>query len=500
MKTTPRLSIITLLVAFTLGLAFHVIPAQAVTTVSDFSAIDAYVAKEMKAASMPGLAYGVVKDGKVVHLAAFGIADPSGRPMQTDTPLRIGSVGKTITALAIRQLIDAGKVDIEAPVQQYIPWFRVADENASAQITIRTLLEHTSGFSTAEGNNPDFYVEGPTSEELVRRLAQVPLDRPVGASREYSNFNYLVLGMVVQYASGETYEQYVQDHIFSPLGMLHSYFSESAAKQAGLAQGYQVLFGFPVPVNETYPAGLMAEGYQISTAADMANYLAAFSNHGQLGDLSIVTPDGKPAARSINYGLEWEPWKSSAPGEVLGHGGSTLTYTSQILFQPDEQMGVVVMTNTNTNQVVPTKNTFSIALDVLRMFSGNSPAPAVPGILQVFLVVDALLLVFIVLTVWHVLRIPRWRSRMNAAKNRVLFSFPAALLDWVLPLLLLLLFPVLLVSTSGAPETSILRSWSRLFFTQPDLSGVVCAIALALLVTGIIKAVALFRAKPAAQD
>ena len=104
------------LVLFVLGTDMAPVHARSNTTGDEIKRLDEYVQSEMQAASIPGLAYGIVKDGQVVHLAAFGVTGPSGQPMMTQTPMHIGSVGKTMTALAIRQLINAGKIDPDAPL------------------------------------------------------------------------------------------------------------------------------------------------------------------------------------------------------------------------------------------------------------------------------------------------------------------------------------------------------------------------------------------------
>jgi CubicO group peptidase (beta-lactamase class C family) len=93
---------------------------------------------------IPGVALAIVKDDQILYLKGYGQADPSGRPMTPQTPLILGSITKSFTALAVMQLVEAGKVELDAPVQKYIPWFRVADANASAQITVRQLLYQTS--------------------------------------------------------------------------------------------------------------------------------------------------------------------------------------------------------------------------------------------------------------------------------------------------------------------------------------------------------------------
>src|SRR5215210_8416178 len=117
----------------------------------DFATIDRYVKKEMEQTRMPGVALGIVKADEVVHLKGFGEADSSGRKVTPQTPFIIGSLSKSFTALAIMQLVEAGKVELDAPVQRYLPWFRVADEEASARSTVGELRNHTSGLSRASG-------------------------------------------------------------------------------------------------------------------------------------------------------------------------------------------------------------------------------------------------------------------------------------------------------------------------------------------------------------
>src|SRR5215204_4632700 len=103
----------------------------------EFAAIERFVRKEMAAQRIPGLALGIVKGDRIAYLRGFGKADESGRAVTPQTPFILGSVSKSFTALAIMQLVEAGKIELDAPVQRYLPWFRVADEEASAQITVR---------------------------------------------------------------------------------------------------------------------------------------------------------------------------------------------------------------------------------------------------------------------------------------------------------------------------------------------------------------------------
>ena len=196
----------------------------------EFAAIERFVQDEMAAQRIPGLALGIVENDRITYLRGFGKADDSGRPVTPSTPFIIGSLSKSFTALAIMQLVEAGKIELDAPVQRYLPWFRVADERASAAITVRHLLNQTSGLSTKTGRT--FQGNGDISdaalERTVRKLSSVALTAPVGKTYQYSTVNYAVLGLIVQTVAGRSYESYVQTEILDPLQM-HGSFTSAAA-------------------------------------------------------------------------------------------------------------------------------------------------------------------------------------------------------------------------------------------------------------------------------
>jgi len=142
------------LLLLTLWLAFFSLSASAATrpaSTPDFAAIDNYVLSQMNTLHIPGVALGIVHGKQIVHVRGFGIADPSGRSVTPQTSFSISSMTKSFTAVAIMQLVEQGKVALDAPVQRYLPWFRVATPGASGKITVRNLLNHTSGIPISAG-------------------------------------------------------------------------------------------------------------------------------------------------------------------------------------------------------------------------------------------------------------------------------------------------------------------------------------------------------------
>jgi CubicO group peptidase (beta-lactamase class C family) len=250
----------------------------------DIASIDAFVSSQMQAQRIPRLSLGIVQDTHIVHLHGFGTAVASGRLVTPQTPFIIGSMSKSVTALAIMQLVEEGKVDLDAPVQRYLPWFRVADPVASTRNAVRQLLNQTSGIPANSQNEREEGFLGTGNETLqqyVRDLSAQALNRPVGASFEYANTNYSALGLIVQIVSGQSYETYIQQHIFAPLKMSQSFVREQDARRDGLAQGYQMWFGVPVPTTLPSPRDMLPAGYIIFTAEDMAHYLIAQLNGGR---------------------------------------------------------------------------------------------------------------------------------------------------------------------------------------------------------------------------
>ena len=148
------------------------------------------------------------------------------------------------------QLVEQGKLSLDAPVQTYLPWFRVADPQASQQITIRHLLQHTSGLSESGyvvNLSPDTSIE-----IMVRDLSHARLGAPVGTKMQYFNPGYSILGLIIETISGQSYGDFINDHIFTPLKMTNSFTDPTEANAAGLSQGYSQFFMLAVPQKQIF--------------------------------------------------------------------------------------------------------------------------------------------------------------------------------------------------------------------------------------------------------
>ena len=323
-------------------------PTQQAET--DFAAIDAYVSAQQEKLGIPGLALGIVQEGQVAHLRGFGVADSSGRAVTPQTPFTIGSVTKSFTALAVMQLVEAGQIDLDAPVQAYLPWFELADKEASARITVRNLLNQTSGISEKDGNR--FWLNKQGLEQKVRGLGRIRLTRPVGTTFQYCNLNFDIAGVIVEQVSGQAYADYVTRHIFEPLDMRHSYASRAPALADGLAQGHHYMFGRAFRNEGAIPPAQLASGFLIASVEDLAHYAIAQLNGGRYGESSVLSPQGiaelhapaVPTEGGDPYAMGWgvSPWDGTT---VIWHGGDSSRALSMVLLLPERGSAIILLSN-----------------------------------------------------------------------------------------------------------------------------------------------------------
>jgi CubicO group peptidase (beta-lactamase class C family) len=463
----------------------------------DWAAIDAYVAGEMEALRVPGLALAIVHGDQIVHQRGFGAADSSGRPVTPQTPFILASSSKSFTALAIMQLVEAGRIELDAPVQQYLPWFRVADADASARITVRHLLTHTSGLATSAGIQA-FWGDGTqTLEQFVRDLSEEELTQPVGEDWQYNNAGYAVLGLIVQTVAGQSYGQYVQDHIFAPLGMQHSHVSHAAAVQDGLASGHLAWFGLPFPAERPYLPAVLPAGFVVSSAEDLGHYLIAHLNDGQAGDASVISPEGlaelhRPAVSlsstsKTSYGLGWfvGPF-GGVP--AIHHGGDLHNYHADMVLLPESRWGVIVLTNTNSLGLLGHSDTTLIATNVTRLLVDREPV-TVPRSYLRYAVAGIVFLLQLAIDVWLLFLLRRSWKQLQERPG----SLPSTL---VLPLLYQPISPLLLLVILPLASIPPSRAVASLLMVSPEVASLIL-VSTALNIVGVIARVTLIvRALP----
>jgi len=463
----------------------------------DLTRIDAYVSEQMQADHIPGVALGLVHNDQIVHLRGFGEASQSGRAVTPQTPFILASVSKSFTALAIMQLVEAGKVKLDAPVQRYLPWFRVADPVASARITLRHLLYHTSGIPSSACSTEQVTM---TLEQFVRSLGTVVLERAVGSHYNYCSANYDVLGLIVQTVSGQSYASYVQQHIFAPLQMHDSFASEQEARHDGLAQGYRWLFGVPVPF-DLYEAFNVPAGFLVSSAGDMTHYLVAQMNGGRFGSATVLSPAGiatmhapgvaitEGSDTGSSYGMGWNNG-TLAGIPAIWHDGAEPNVSTRLLIEPQTHWGAVLLVNANSAIPVDGANSALTSLEagVTRLLAGQAPQVSL-SLTTLYLIIDGVLLVLSALAIFPLLRLRRWSRRFEQRqRQRPQFIRLGLRLTWdvALPLALLLLLLFFVSNFNG-------ETFYEVWVTYPDLVSWILVISALLLLTAVLRAVLAIR-------
>ncbi len=483
-----KIAILTMMILMVVSSVTRVQPAFAHGAPANFDAIDAYINTKMEELRIPGAALVIVQGDQIVHLQGFGVADSSGRPVTPQTPFFTGSTGKSITALALMQLVEAGKIQLDAPVQTYLPWFRVADLHASQIITVRQLLNMTSGIPRSIGQEQLAITDLSDSaiENNVRALAEVELIAPPGERFEYSNANYVTLGMIIQAVTGQSYEAYIKEHIFQPLDMQNSFVSKTEAQQAGLAVGFQKWLGIPVASpNLPFSRGSLPAGYLTMSAEDFGHYLIAQLNHGSYQGVTLLSPAGmdvmyQPPVTTAGvgsaYGMGWEV-QHFQEVQVLAHDGAVPGYTTAMFLVPEKNLALAMVMNTY-NPVLGFRVS-RLPGNILRMMLGQDTVQLheilFRQIIYTFVMLIPLLHFFAI--VRTVRRVRAWRRGAPLSPRTHIARYVAWPLIWNATIAF-----VLLVTLPKAFEVDI----STMILLQPDVSWVAVISGIFAIVWGAI--------------
>lgn len=323
-----------------------------------------YLETELSKAGRPGLAASVVQDDEIVLSVGLGEASP-GVAMTVDTPSFIASVSKSITAFALMQQVEGGRVDLDDPVTVYLP--ELAPEGD--RVVVRDLMHHRSGLTRFVGNEPWRGEFGSSLETNVGRLGPF-LD--ADASYGYSNANYDALALIVERVSGTPFGDYVDDAMFTPLGMDNSFVgSPQQDTQRDVADAnYHWLFLGYRTFDQPSPSGLAGSAVMYSTAEDLARFLMAHLQGGvymgnrvlseesveqlhKAESLGIDLPEDYPVDVGYAGGLFTDASFGPEVDERLAglvtlvHGGSALGYRALIWMMPEVDLGFVALTNGN---------------------------------------------------------------------------------------------------------------------------------------------------------
>lgn len=354
------------------GSAGLVFGQAAATSAVTLSAIDELMEKYRLAEQVPGMVWGVVKDGRLIHVNGAGVQDMEvRRPVGAGTLFRIASMTKAFTALSILKLRDEGKLSLDSAAETYVPEMRgwKYPTEDSPKIRVRELLTHTAGFVT---DDPWGDRQTPMPEEEFTRFLRegVPFTRTPAMAMEYSNLGYAILGRIVANVSGKSYKDFVQQTLLGPLGMTSSGYEVMAAPQERRALGYRWEDN-AWKLEPTMAHGAFgAMGGLQTSAADYAKYVAFLLAAWPPRDGAELGPVKRSSVRELSQGANFAAPRSrrnSGSDEVchqaraygmgmyaiadcelgftLSHSGGYPGYGSHMLLLPEYAVGIFAFAN-----------------------------------------------------------------------------------------------------------------------------------------------------------
>lgn len=335
------------------------------TAQTDVQALKTYLAQAQKDWNIPGMAVGIVKDGKVVLSEGFGVLQ-EGKDKKVDgnSLFAIASNTKAFISAAIAILVEEGQLDWDDPVRKHLPYFELYDAYTTEHTTVRDLLCHRVGLGTFSGD-VIWYKSNYTAEETVKRIKEVPQAYDFRAGYGYSNLMFITAGEVIKSVSGKPWDVFIKEKILQPLDMSRTQTSVvPLAKMDNVASPHKPDGEENNPIRYVNWDNMGAAGGIISSTNDMLQWIQMQIDGGQHGDKVIFTERSqsefwhphnnyKVSQRSTElyrnrhfsgYGLGWGI-SDYAGRKVVSHGGGYDGMYSRVVIVPEEQLGIVILTN-----------------------------------------------------------------------------------------------------------------------------------------------------------
>jgi CubicO group peptidase (beta-lactamase class C family) len=326
--------------------------------------LDEIVRRAMTAWKVPGVAVGIVRDGKVIYLAGHGVRRLGSKEAVTpDTLFPIASCTKAFTTTAMAMLVDEGKMAWDDPVRRHLSWFHLQDAEADRQVTLRDLVTHRTGL---RGHDLLWYRSPWPLEDIVRRAGRLPLEKPFRKAFQYQSTMFTAAGLAVAAASGTSWSEFVRKRLLDPLEMSHVVFSTAdACKAADHAFPHrldsrgepQEIDFYPITVPD--PAGAIHAG-----ARDLARWLLFQLGDGTAGGKRLISAKGLaethtpqievpmdpieqaffPQTKRMDYGMGWVILEHRGR-RILMHAGAIDGFRAHLTLVPEERLGIVLLNN-----------------------------------------------------------------------------------------------------------------------------------------------------------
>ena len=294
----------------------------------------------------PSAAFAVIRGNDTLAYGAHGLANvEAGRAPTAATIYEIGSITKQFTSAAIMKLVDQGRVKLDDDLSKYVPQFPLQGK----QVSIRQLLNHTSGIHsyTSSPGWPKTWNDELSPDAIVKLVAADTFDFAPGTGYRYNNTGYVLLGMVIEKASGQTYANYLDAQFFKPLGLRQTSYCPSKTSDPGYALGYSKGPSGTMRAQFLHLSHPFSAGALCSTVGDFVTWQRALDGGQAVSPASYAlmsTADSLNGGRKINYGFGLVPGEFNGH-KTVSHTGGIPGFATAATYLPDDSLSIVVYTN-----------------------------------------------------------------------------------------------------------------------------------------------------------
>ncbi len=349
------------------------------------AAVDAFVAREVADKKLPALSIALVDDQAIVWSKGYGFTDAGKTlPATAETVYRVGSVSKLFTDIAVMQLVEQGRIDLDAPVKKYLPDFAPKGEHAGS-ITLRQMMAHRSGLVREPPVGSYFDPSSPGLDTTIASLNGTELVYEPGSRLKYSNAAISAVGLALQKVEGQPFAPLVARRVLGPLGMTDSGFELTPELKRRLASATMWAYHgkeFPAP---TFALGIAPAGCMYSTADDLGRFLMAIFAGGKGPNGTILKPETLAEMMRVQFPARSGDTRGFGLGFSLGrfqghrrigHGGAIYGFATELAALPDQKLGAVVIASRDCANAVTTRIT-DVALGQMLAVRENKPLPPI---------------------------------------------------------------------------------------------------------------------------
>jgi CubicO group peptidase (beta-lactamase class C family) len=346
--------------------------------------VDAIVQKVMEKAMVPGISVSVTDEDNILFERGYGVESiDSDKPMTENSLSGIGSVTKSFTALAILQQVEKGKIKLDDPVIKYIPEFKTQDEEKSRKITIRMLLNNTSGLR--RNVNSDLFSRDDASTDYLKEIKlnqRTELLFDPGTGYGYSNEGFVILGYILETVTGTPYTQYVEQNIFKPLAMVDTTTDIEVLKREDVLYGHMGGIDNFLPAEKRYVGSMIPAGSETrSSVHELARYLQMLLKEGRYEGQQLIstelfrqTLDTAVIPFSMN-GMDMKygyGWMHDEKNGLQLHEGSTMSMSSMVIWDKQKKIGVSILYNVVSVNPSTDSSIAKTAMEILGIYTGKS--------------------------------------------------------------------------------------------------------------------------------